>query len=94
MNMSDKVFQAIAQLKTMAIEHGCRVRFQNHRTNAGDFCIFIYDKAFRNSYAVGFDGNWDGKINFEQCMKDAKHWLLYRDKRFHKVNGVWKAISN
>lgn len=84
--------KAIADLKQLAIQHGCKIRFQNHRTNAGDFCIFIYDKSFRNSYAVGFDGSYDSKCcDFEACVNSAKQWLEHRDKRFVKVNGVWKA---
>ena len=90
--MSVNVNDSIADLKLLAIQYGCKIRFQNHRTNAGDFCIFIYDKSFRNSYAVGFDGNYDSKCcDFEKCVAQAKHWLEHRDKRFVKVNGAWKV---
>ena len=85
----------IQKLKQHAKEHGLKVRFRDHTTAQGDFCIFIYDKSFRRSYAVGFDGSWGiGKSNpcsFETCVKCAYKWIEKRDKRFEKINGIWKV---
>ena len=34
----------IKKLKEYAKEHGLEIRFRDHTTPLGDFCIFIYDK--------------------------------------------------
>jgi hypothetical protein len=82
----------IQKLKQHAKEHGLKVRFRDHTTPSGDFCIFIYDKTYRNSYAVGFDGCWGlSNISFDKCLKSAYNWIDKRDKRFEKINGVWKV---
>jgi len=84
------VANKIKGLKETAKENGLEVRFHNHKTNMGDFCIFIYDKSVRNSYMVGFDGNWNSKyLSFEICLKDAYKWIKNRDKRYRKVNSKW-----
>ena len=46
--------EEISKLKEAAKKNGLEVRFRDHKTNQGDFCIFIYDKSFRKTYAVGF----------------------------------------
>ena len=80
----------IKELKSVAKANGLEVKFRNHKTNQGDFCIFIYDKTFRNSYAVGFDGNWKSDTtNFAFCLKQAYNWIDKRDLRFEKVDGKW-----
>lgn len=85
----------IQKLKQHAKEHGLEIRFRDHTTAQGDFCIFIYDKTYRNNYAVGFDGYWGmGKSNpcsFETCVRSAYKWIEKRDKRFEKINGIWKV---
>lgn len=80
----------INELKAKAKANGLEVRFRNHKTNMGDFCIFIYDKSIRKSYMVGYDGYWNsGYIPFEVCLKDAYNWIEKRDKRYNKVSGKW-----
>lgn len=85
----------IQRLKQHAKKHGLEIRFRDHTTPQGDFCIFIYDKSFRRSYAVGFDGCWGvGKSNpcsFETCVQSAYNWIEKRDKRFELINGVWEV---
>ena len=84
--------EQISALKQYAKEHGLEVRFRDHKTDQGDFCIFIYDKAnFRESYAVGFDGYYGSKaIGFDKCLKSAYHWIDKRDKRFTYRDGRWQ----
>jgi len=88
----------INKLKTVAKENGLEVRFHDHKTNAGDFCIFIYDKSVRKSYMVGFDGLWGivefSKLSFKSCLNCAYKWIEKRDKRFEKVNGKWIYRNN
>ena len=83
----------INKLKAVAKENGLEVRFHNHNTNAGDFCIFIYDKSVRKSYMVGFDGLWGiveySKLSFDVCLRSAYKWIEKRDKRYTKVDGMW-----
>jgi hypothetical protein len=80
----------IKELKAAAKANGLDVRFRNHRTEQGDFCIFIYDKTFRKTYAVGFDGNWKSDTtDFDFCLRQAYRWIERRDKRFEKVDGKW-----
>ena len=84
----------INKLKAVAKENGLEVRFRNHTTNMGDFCIFIYDKSVRKSYMVGFDGNWDSKVvPFNVCLRSAYKWIEKRDKRYIKSNGKWWYIG-
>jgi len=84
----------INKLKKVAKENGLEVRFHDHKTNAGDFCIFIYDKSVRNSYIVGFDGYWNSKtLPFDVCLRSAYHWIENRDKRYIRENGVWRYIG-
>lgn len=80
----------IKKLKAVAKKNGLEVRFHNHNTNAGDFCIFIYDKSVRKSYMVGFDGYWGSKtLPFDVCLRSAYNWIKKRDKRYTKVDGMW-----
>lgn len=80
----------IKKLKAIAKKNGLEVRFHNHNTNAGDFCIFIYDKSVRKSYMVGFDGYWGSKtLPFDVCLRSAYKWIEKRDKRYTKVDGMW-----
>lgn len=80
----------INELKAVAKANGLKVRFRDHKTNQGDFCIFIYDKTFRKTYAVGFDGDWKSDTtDFEFCLRQAYNWIENRDKRFEKVDGKW-----
>ena len=80
----------INELKVIAKANGLKVRFRDHKTNQGDFCIFIYDKSVRESYIVGYDGDWKGEtIDFDCCLRQAYRWIENRDKRFEKVDGKW-----
>jgi hypothetical protein len=84
----------INKLRAVAKENGLEVRFCNHTTNMGDFCIFIYDKSVRKSYMVGFDGNWNSKVvPFNVCLHSAYNWIEKRDKRYIKCNGKWQYIG-
>ena len=86
------VIAKINKLKAVAKENGLEVRFHDHKTNMGDFCIFIYDKSVRKSYMVGFDGDWNSKnkkLTFNVCLRSAYNWIEKRDKRYTKVDGKW-----
>jgi len=84
------ILTKINKLKEVAKENGLDVRFRNHTTNMGHFCIFIYDKSVRESYMVGFDGNWySKKLTFNACLRSAYKWIEKRDKRYTKVDGKW-----
>lgn len=82
----------INALKEYAKVHGLDVRFRDHKTDQGDFCIFIYDRQnFRKSYAVGYDGDWQSKaVSFDKCLKSAYRWIDKRDKRFTFRDGRWQ----
>ena len=81
----------INELKEHAKKHGLTVRFRDHKTDQGDFCIFIYDPNFRKSYAVGYDGDWQSKaVSFEKCLKSAYNWIERRDKRFTFRDNRWQ----
>ena len=85
----------IDKLRDVAKANGLGIRFRDHKTNMGDFCIFIYDKSVRKSYMVGFDGSWTNKsLSFESCLRMAYKWIEKRDKRFEKVNGKWIYKNN
>lgn len=80
----------IEKLKKVAKENGLDVRFRGHKTNQGDFCIFIYDKSVRKSYIVGYDGSWKSDTtDFGFCLSCAYNWIEKRDFRFTKVDGKW-----
>ena len=88
----------INKLKAVAKENGFEVRFHDHKTNMGDFCIFIYDKSVRKSYMVGFDGLWGiveySRLSFKSCLENAYNWIEKRDKRYTKVDGKWIYVSD
>ena len=89
-----QVEDKIKKLKQAAMKQGLLVRFRNVRTNMGDFCIFIYDKAVRASYMVGFDGDWfSDYLSFEDCLNSAYKWLENRDKRYMKIDGKWVYVG-
>ena len=87
----------INELKKVAKENGLEVKFRNHTTNMGDFCIFIYDKSVRKSYIVGFDGLWGivefSRLSFKSCLEKAYNWIEKRDKRYIKSNEKWMYIG-
>ena len=87
----------INKLKKVAKENGLEVKFRNHKTNMGDFCIFIYDKSVRKSYIVGFDGLWGivefSRLSFKSCLEKAYNWIEKRDKRYIKSNEKWMYIG-
>ena len=87
----------INKLKKVAKENGLEVKFRNHTTNMGDFCIFIYDKSVRKSYIVGFDGLWGivefSRLSFKSCLEKAYNWIEKRDKRYIKSNEKWMYIG-
>lgn len=90
-NSTATVSAQINELKEHAKKHGLTVRFRDHKTDQGDFCIFIYDPNFRKSYAVGYDGDWQSKaVSFEKCLKSAYNWTERRDKRFTFRDGRWQ----
>ena len=81
--------KAIAELRQVAKQNGLQIRFRDVPNEQGDFCIFIYDKSFRKSYLVGFDGDNNGHVSFEKCLKSAYNWIESRDRRFTKQGGKW-----
>jgi len=87
----------INKLKKVAKENGLEVKFRNHRTKMGDFCIFIYDKSVRKSYIVGYDGLWGivefSKLSFKSCLEKAYNWIEKRDIRYTKVDNRWRFIG-
>ena len=84
----------INKLKAVAKDNGLEVRFHDHKTNMGDFCIFIYDKSVRKSYMVCFDGSWVSNTSpFDVCLRLAYNWIEKRDKRYTKVNDNWKYVG-
>ncbi len=87
----------INKLKKVAKENGLEVKFRNHRTTMGDFCIFIYDKSVRKSYIVGYDGLWGivefSKLSFKSCLEKAYNWIEKRDIRYTKVDNRWRFIG-
>ena len=87
----------INRLKKVAKENGLEVRFHDHKTNMGDFCIFIYDKSVRKSYIVGYDGLWGivefSKLSFKSCLEKAYNWIEKRDIRYTKVDNRWRFIG-
>lgn len=91
------IITEINKLKAVAKKNCLEVRFHDHKTKAGDFCIFIYDKSVRKSYMVGFDGLWGivefSRLSFKYCLEQAYNWIEKRDKRYTKVNGKWYHIG-
>ena len=81
--------KAIAELRQVAKQNGLQIRFRDVPNEQGDFCIYIYDKSFRKYYLVGFDGDNNGHISFEKCLKSAYNWIEKRDRRFTKQGGKW-----
>jgi hypothetical protein len=90
--MATNIDKQISELRKVAKEHGLEVRFRNTPNEQGDFCIYIYDKNFRESYAVGYDGdnNGDYGLSFDNCLKMAYKWIDKRDKRFIFREGRWQ----
>ena len=89
--MEKSIEQQINELKKVAKENGLEVRFRSTANEQGDFCIYMYDKSYRKSYATGFDGDWNSKvINFDNCLKSAYAWIKNRDKRFIYRDGRWQ----
>jgi hypothetical protein len=90
--MKKNIVISIDALKAYAKEHGLTVRFRDKKTDQGDFCIFIYDKNFRESYAVGYDGTYNSQYGctLDDCIKSAYKWIDKRDKRFIFRDGKWQ----
>ena len=69
---------AILNLKEFARAKNMRIRFRNTPTNAGDFCIFIYENG-KNHYSVGWDGSNNELLypdmSFNKCVQKAKEWI-------------------
>ena len=86
-----KRMEQIAKLKECAKLHGLDVRFRSTPNNLSDFCIYIYDRNFRQSNAIVFEGmNGGGILNFKNCLKNAYRWIEKRDKRFTFLDGRWQ----
>lgn len=89
--MAKNIDKQIGELRKVAKEHGLEIRFRSTPNDQGCFCIFIYDKNFRKSYAVGYDGNTGiNGLDFESCLKSAYNWIEKRDKRFIFRDGRWQ----
>ena len=78
-------------MREFAKQHGLTIKFRSYPSNAGDFCIYIYDKKFRDGYIVGFDGsNVSHTANLDSCIRMAYKWIVGRDRRFAKdAQGNW-----
>lgn len=73
------VKKTIDDLKVFVKVNNYRIVFRNHKTNCGDFCIFIYKNKKGDRYLVGYDGDWDAKPNeitsFENCVTSAYNYI-------------------
>lgn len=66
------------ELKSKAEEKGLIVRLRTYEMPTGEFCIFIYDKAVKQSYMVGYDGYIAPKFSgydFAYCLKESLKWV-------------------
>ena len=88
-----EIEKQIRVLKEYAKSKGLSIRFRDHETAQGDFCIFIYDKSFRKNFIVGYDGDWsaypESVLSFSRFLSMAYSWIDNRDSRFELVNGKW-----
>lgn len=66
------VAKKIKELRKYAADAGMQIRFKTYPDNFNTFCIFIYDRSFReHSYAVAYDGCFDCDGDFDKCLKQA-----------------------
>ena len=56
-------------------ENGLKVKVRTYPNVCGDFCIFIYDKSVKQSYMVGFDGDFDSETNVDYCIAESVKWI-------------------
>lgn len=70
-----EVKEKIKELEELAKKKDLTIKFQDRKTNMGDFCIFIYHPEKRQ-YLVGFDGDWESKgFGFDNCYDEAVNWI-------------------
>ena len=64
-------------LYDFAGENGLKVRVRCvPNMVCGDFTIFIYDKKVKDSYMVGFDGDFGGShLTFDYCLEQSFLWI-------------------
>ncbi len=64
-------------LYDLAGENGLKVKVRTYPNVCGDFCIFIYDKAVKSSYMVGFDGDFAAEYHLspDYCIEQAVKWI-------------------
>ena len=66
------VKQKIKELRKYAADAGMQIIFKTYPDKFNTFCIFIYDRRFReHTYAVGYDGCFDSDGDFDKCLKQA-----------------------
>ena len=66
------VKQKIKELRKYAADANMQIRFKTYPDNFNTFCIFIYDRSFKeHTYAVSFDGTFDSDGDFDDCLKQA-----------------------
>lgn len=73
--IQDKIHKAVQ----LGYKKGLQIIFRNRKTNAGDFCFFIYDKRKKSSYLVGYDGDWNAKedsnTSFDNCYQATLDYI-------------------
>ncbi len=67
----------LTELCNFASKNGLKVKVRTFANNCGDFCIFIYDKAVKPSYMVGFDGYYNSEdLSINVCISYAFAWTI------------------
>ena len=73
------VKKTIDDLRVFAKANNFRIVFRDHKTNCGDFCIFIYNAKKGGRYLIGYDGYWNSKYyeltSFEYCVTSAYNYI-------------------
>jgi len=73
----NKPSECISELVEIAAKKGLTIKFRKHKTDQGDFCIFIYDKSKQSRYLIGYDGYWTKypEYSFEKCFNMALDYI-------------------
>ena len=64
-------------LYDLGAKNNLKVKVRTYTNVCGDFCIFIYDKSVKESYIVGFDGEFDesSKLTIDYCIDESVKWI-------------------
>ena len=67
------------KVSELAQRSNMRTVLRTHKTNCGDFCIFVYLNGVKR-YLVGYDGDWNAAKNdprhFYNCCESAYKYIL------------------